>query len=348
MSESIRFFASDNCSGIHPEILKAIEEANSGHVKGYGYDNVTEAAKNDFKNIFGNDIDVFFVYSGTGANVLALESCIRHYEAVICSDVAHIHTDEAGAPERYLMSKLITLPSENGKIKANQIPDILHGRGVEHHVQPKVISITQSTEYGTLYSDQELEEIALLAKKEDLYLHLDGARVSNMVAAKGIDSLMHLKEIGVDVMSFGGTKNGMMMGEAIVFFNKDLAKNFLFRRKQGMQLASKMRFISAQFRAFFKDDLWIKLATHSNNMAKKLEAEIKLIPKVVITQPVEVNSIYCLMPKKVTEELQSEFPFYVWNEITGEVRLMTSWDTEEAEIKSFSMKLKSLMASIQE
>ncbi|MCB0820949.1 MAG: threonine aldolase, partial [Bacteroidetes bacterium] len=270
-----RFFASDNCSGIHPEILKAIEEANKGHVKGYGYDYYTEKAVADFRSIFGEETDVFFVYSGTGANVLALESCIRPFEAVICSDLAHIHTDEAGAPERHLMSKLIPLASVNGKINASQIPEVLIGRGVEHHVQPAVISITQSTEYGTLYSTDEIKAISNLAKKEGLKMHLDGARISNAVAATGINAAEMVKNSGIDVMSFGGTKNGMMMGEAIVFFNRDLAQNFLYRRKQGMQLASKMRFISAQFSAFFKDDLWIRLATHSNEMAKLLQKKLE-------------------------------------------------------------------------
>ncbi|MEX1188341.1 MAG: low specificity L-threonine aldolase [Bacteroidia bacterium] len=343
MNHSKKFFASDNCSGIHPKILQAISDANEGHVKGYGYDFYTKEAEMAFKSIFGDDIEVYFVYSGTASNVLALESCIRPFEAVICSDVAHIHTDEAGAPERHLMSKLITLPSENGKIKAKQIPDVLMGRGVEHHVQPKVISITQSTEYGTLYSIAEIEEIVTLAKKENLFVHLDGARISNATAALGIDSLKKIKSSGLDVMSFGGTKNGMMMGEAIVFFNKDLAKNFLYRRKQGMQLASKMRFIAAQFTAFFKDNLWIELASHSNKMASILEDGLRQFDEITITQPVDVNGVFCIFPKGVAEILQNKFPFYVWNEFTNEVRLMTSWDTELSDIHQFLDEVKKHM-----
>ena len=343
MNHSDKFFASDNCSGIHHSILKAIEQANYGHVKGYGYDKYTKEAELAFKSLFGNDIEVFFVYSGTGSNVLALESCIRHYEAVVCSDVAHIHTDEAGAPERHLMAKLITLPSVNGKINASQIPDVLIGRGVEHNVQPKVISITQSTEYGTLYSIQEINEICDLAKRENLFVHLDGARMSNATAALGLESLKALAKSGIDVMSFGGTKNGMMMGEAIIFFNKSLAENFLFRRKQGMQLASKMRFISAQFIEFFKNDLWLTLARHSNSMAAKLAAGLRLYEEVIITQPVDVNAVFCIFPNGVSEKLQELFPFYVWNEFTNEVRLMTSWDTEEKDIELFLQKLGELL-----
>jgi threonine aldolase len=343
MKSATRFFASDNCSGIHPEILNAINEANAGHVKGYGYDPYTFEAVKSFKKIFGEDVDVFFVYSGTGANVLALESCIRSYEAVICSDVAHIHTDEAGAPERFLQAKLITVPSINGKISPKQFESLLHGRGVEHHVQPKVISITQSTEYGTLYSVEELREICQFAKKENLYVHVDGARISNAVAALGISAKELIKDNGVDVMSFGGTKNGMMMGEALVFFNKKLAQNFLYRRKQGMQLASKMRFISAQFQAFFHDDLWLKLAQNSNKMAAFLGSKLREFKGIQITQPIQVNGVFAIFPPGIAEQLQEKFPFYVWNEDTNEVRLMASWDTTEADILTFIDYLKEIL-----
>lgn len=339
-----RFFASDNCSGIHPRILDAIVEANQGHVKGYGYDVYTKQAEMEFKKLFGDDIDVFFVYSGTGANVLALESCMRSYEAVICSDMAHIHTDEAGAPERFLQAKLMTVSSENAKIKPEQVKRILTGRGVEHHVQPKVISLTQSTEYGSLYSKEELKAFGDFAKSENLYLHIDGARISNAVAALNISARELIRDSGVDVMSFGGTKNGMMMGEAVIFFNKELAKNFLYRRKQGMQLSSKMRFISAQFKAFFKDDLWIKTATHANNMAKELEKGLLSTGKVTITKPVQVNAVFAIFPEGVSEILQQEFPFYVWDEFINEVRLMCSFDTTQADIDCFIKRVNELVS----
>ena len=340
---SSRFFASDNCSGIHPEILQAIANANVGHVKGYGYDQYTRDAEAAFKRLFGDDISVYFVYSGTGANVLALESCIRSYEAVICSDMAHIHTDEAGAPERFLQAKLMTVPSVNGKITPEAVKPLLVGRGVEHHVQPKVISLTQSTEYGTLYTKEEIQAFAQFAKAEDLYLHVDGARISNAVAALGISAKELIRDAGVDVMSFGGTKNGMMIGEAVVFFNPELARNFLYRRKQGMQLSSKMRFISAQFTAFFQHDLWLKNAAHSNHMARILESGLRATGKVSITQPVQVNGVFAIFPEGVAEQLQQEFPFYVWNEHTNEVRLMCSFDTTENDIEVFLNRAKELM-----
>jgi threonine aldolase len=339
-----RFFASDNCSGIHPQIMDAIIEANQGHVKGYGYDVYTKQAEMEFKKLFGDDIDVFFVYSGTGANVLALESCMRSYEAVICSDMAHIHTDEAGAPERFLQAKLITVSSVNAKIKPEQVKRLLTGRGVEHHVQPKVISLTQSTEYGSVYSKEELKAFGDFAKSENLYLHVDGARISNAVAALNISARELIRDSGVDVMSFGGTKNGMMMGEAVVFFNKELAKNFLFRRKQGMQLSSKMRFISAQFQAFFKDDLWIKTATHANNMAKELEKGLLSTGKVQVTKPVQVNAVFAIFPEGVSEILQQEFPFYVWDEFINEVRLMCSFDTTQEDIDFFIKRVIELVS----
>lgn len=330
-----KFFASDNCSGIHPKILEALSEANAGHVKGYGYDPYTEAAEESFKKLFGPETEVFFVYSGTGANVLGLQSCLRQFEGVICSDLAHIHTDETGAPERNLQAKLIALESQNGKISVDQIPPVLVGRGVEHHVQPKVISLTQSTEYGTLYTPEEIKGFGDFCRREDLFLHVDGARISNATAALGISPREFIREAGVDVMSFGGTKNGMMMGEAVVFFRPELAKYMKYRRKQGMQLYSKMRFIAAQFSAFFKDDLWLDLALHANQMARLLEAGLKQLPGVTVTRPVEANGVFAVFPAGVSEKLAEEFPFYVWNEAMNEVRLMCSWDTEEAEIKRF-------------
>lgn len=344
---SKKFFASDNCSGIHPQIMQAIMEANTGHVKGYGYDPYTAAAEQDFKRLFGQDIEVFFVYSGTGANVLGLQACLHPFEAVICSDMAHIHTDETGAPERNLMSKLIPLKSVNGKISVEQLPEVLVGRGVEHHAQPKVVSITQSTEYGTLYQPEEIKAFGDFCKKEDLLLHLDGARISNASAALGMSPRDFVREAGVDVMSFGGTKNGMMMGEAVVFFKPELAKYMKFQRKQGMQLFSKMRFISAQFSAFFKDDLWLHLANHSNNLAQNLAKALQSIDGVIITRPVDVNAVFAIFPEGVSEKLAEEFPFYVWNEATNEVRLMCSWDTEVNDIEVFIKRAQALCLGVE-
>jgi len=338
-----RFFASDNCSGIHPQIMDAIIEVNKGHVKGYGYDQYTEKAISDLKKVFGINADVYFVFSGTGANVLGLQGCIKSYEAIICSDVAHIHTDEAGAPERFLQSKLLTIPSVNGKIEASQITPLLTGRGVEHHVQPKLISITQSTEYGTIYSLEEIKAITSLAKKENLFVHMDGARLSNAAVALGKSPTEFTTELGIDVLSFGGTKNGMMMGEAVIFLNPALAQSTLYQRKQNAQLASKMRFISAQFSAFLKDDLWLQMATHANSMAKILEKSLLKFEQIKITQPVEVNAVFAIFPPVIIPLLQKEFPFYVWNEFTHEVRLMCSWDTTQHDIDAFLLKVEQLI-----
>lgn len=337
-----RFFASDNCSGIHPQILEAIQEANSGHVKGYGYDEVTEAAEREFEKLFGKDIEVYFVTTGTGANVLGLQSCLQPFEAIICSDMAHIHTDETGAPERNLQAKLFPVQSRNGKIGVDQISPLLVGRGVEHHVQPRVISLTQSTEYGTVYSKKEIEAFAAICRKEDLLLHVDGARISNASVSLGLSPREFIREAGVDVLSFGGTKNGMMMGEAIVFFRKDLARHIKFRRKQGMQLYSKMRFIAAQFLGFFKNDLWLDLAKHSNLLARQLESALREIPRVIITQPVEANGVFVIFPPGVADTLAAEFPFYVWNEHTVEVRLMCSWDNTAEDIERIVVRAKEL------
>jgi threonine aldolase len=338
-----RFFASDNCSGIHPQILDSIIEVNKGHVKGYGHDYYTEKAIADIKKIFGNQAEVFFVFSGTGANVLGLQGCLKSFEAIICSDVAHIHTDEAGAPERFLQSKLITIPSISGKINANQIKPLLIGRGVEHHVQPKLISITQSTEYGTVYTIDEINAITKVAKEEELYVHMDGARISNAAVALGKSPIEFTKELGIDVLSFGGTKNGMMMGEAVIFLNPKLAKSTMYQRKQNAQLASKMRYISAQFSAFFKNDLWLTMATHSNKMAKILEKSLLKFKEITITQEVEVNAIFAIFPPQIIPLLQEQFPFYVWNEFTNEVRLMCSWDTTSEDIDAFSLKVEQLI-----
>jgi threonine aldolase len=337
-----RFFASDNCSGIHHQILEAINEANQGHVKGYGYDPVTHAAEQEFERLFGKDIEVFFVTTGTGANVLGLQSTLQSFEAIICSDMAHIHTDETGAPERNLQAKLIPVQSVNGKIQVEQIPALLVGRGVEHHVQPRVISLTQSTEYGTVYSKEEIKGFSDFCHREDLLLHVDGARISNAAVRLGMSPREFIREAGVDVMSFGGTKNGMMMGEAIVFFRKDLARHMKFRRKQGMQLYSKMRFIAAQFLGFFKNDLWLDLAAHSNRLAQHLANALANLQGVTITQPVEANGVFVIFPPGVADKLAEEFPFYVWNEHTGEVRLMCSWDSTEEDIERFIVKARTL------
>lgn len=242
----MKAFASDNYSGVHPEIMEALQKANAAHAGSYGNDEYTTRAVNKFKEIFGSDVEVFFVYNGTGANVLGLTTLTQSFNSIICAEGAHINVDESTAPEKFLGCKLVTIPSADGKITASQIQEKIQRIGDQHHPQAKVISISQASEYGTVYSVKELKELSEVAKKNGLYFHMDGSRLANAAVTLGKSFSEFTKDVGVDVLSFGGTKNGLMFGEAIVFFNKDLATNFVYQRKQAMQLASKMRFISAQ------------------------------------------------------------------------------------------------------
>ena len=332
-------FASDNYAGIHPEILQAIAVANEAAEPAYGADRFTEEAIQHFKRHFGNDIDVFFVFNGTAANVTSLAAINHSYNAVICAESAHIQLDECGAPEKFLGSKLLLVPTPNGKLSVAGIERHLHRVNDQHHVQPRVISISQSTEYGTLYTPAEIKTIADFAHQHKLYLHMDGARISNAAAGLNMELRAITKDCGVDVLSFGGTKNGMMVGEAVVFFNQELAKNFLYVRKQSMQLASKMRFIAAQFSALLNQNLWHQNALHANQMAQTLAAALAAKPMVKVTQEVQANAIFVQLPRSLIDKLQQKFFFYVWNEGTSEVRLMTSFATTEAEITTFTNAL---------
>jgi len=330
-----RSFASDNNAGVHAEVIAAIAAANEGHVIAYGDDQYTARAVKQFQKHFGKNIAVFFVFGGTGANVLGLQAVTKSYQAVICAETAHINVDECGAPEKFTGCKLLSVSTPDGKIRVEQIQHFLHGVGFEHHVQPRVISVAQTTEMGTVYTKSELKTLATFAHKNDMLLHVDGARIAN--AAVSLNA--SLKEItvdaGVDVLSFGGAKNGMMYGEAVVFFDQKLAADFKYIRKQGMHLPSKMRYISAQFEALLSGDLWKRSAEHANRMAKKLAGELAKVPKIEITQKVEANGVFAVIPKKCVAELQKSYFFYVWNEETSEVRLMTSFDTTEEDIANF-------------
>ena len=338
-----RGFASDNNAGVHPEIMQAIEQANLGHVIAYGSDIYTERAVQKFKENFGNDIDVYFVFLGTAANVLSMDSVVRPYNSIITAHTAHLNEDECGAPERFTGCKVLTIETHDGKLRINDIAKEVYDIGFEHHSQPKVISITQSTEVGTVYEVEEIRELANYAHGNNMLLHIDGARLSNAAVYLKKQFREFTREAGADIVSFGGTKNGMMYGEAIIFFNKEHAWDFKYRRKQGMQLASKMRFISAQFERYLTDNLCLELATHSNAMAKILEKEIRSIPDIVITQPVQSNMVFAIIPKEITEALQKEFFFYVRNEIRNEVRWMCAWDTTEEDIRGFAKVLRKLM-----
>jgi threonine aldolase len=332
---SRRSFASDNNAGVHPEVIEAIRAANEGHVIAYGDDPFTERAVELFKKHFGPGIAVYFVFGGTGANVLGLKAITKSHQAIVCAETAHVNVDECGAPENFTGCKLLTVSTPDGKLRVEQIKPLLHGIGVEHHVQPAVITISQATEMGTVYTKNELKTLAGFAHDRGMLLHVDGARLSN--AAVSIDA--SLKEItadvGVDVLSFGGTKNGMMYGEAVVFFDPKLATDFKYSRKQGMQLSSKMRFIGAQFEAMLSGNLWRRGPEHANRMAQLLAGELAKLPQIKITQPVEANGVFAVIPSEHIPALQQKYFFYVWNEEISEVRLMASFDTTEADIRDF-------------
>ena len=334
-----RAFASDNWAGVHPEVLAAIAEANAGHAPSYGNDEWTAMAVEKVRALVGKKCDVFFLFSGTAANVLGLQSIVRSHQAVICAETAHVHTSEAGAAEKHIGCKLIPLASPDGKISASDIPKQLGYIGNEHHVQPKAVTVTQSTEYGTVYSLAELKEIAKVTHDSGMYLHMDGARIFNAAAKLGCSIEDTTRGAGVDVLSFGGTKNGLIAGEALIFFNRKFAEDFEFRRMQGMQLASKMRFVSAQYVALLSDGLWKKNAEHANRMAKLLNDGMCGLPGVSITQKVQSNSVFAILPGEVIPKVRESFEFHVWNQSRNEVRLVTSWDTTEGDVKQFCAAL---------
>ncbi|MGB2606849.1 MAG: aminotransferase class V-fold PLP-dependent enzyme, partial [Candidatus Sulfotelmatobacter sp.] len=284
--------------------MEAISRVNRGHVVAYGDDPYTGSAIKKFEEHFGADIAVFFTFNGTGANVLSLQSLTRPFHSVLCSDYAHIYTDECGAPEKHTGCKLIPLPHEDGKITLESIRHAYHGIGDEHHSQPRVISITQSTEMGTVYPPEGIQAIARFAHEHDMFLHVDGARLANAAASLGQTLRQATRDLGVDVLSFGGTKNGILGGEAVVFFQPGLAHDFLYLRKQSMQLASKMRFIAAQFEALLTNDLWRRSAEHANRMACLLEKEISWIPGVRIVWKVEANGVFAQIPPHSIEKIK--------------------------------------------
>ncbi|MCU0383065.1 MAG: low specificity L-threonine aldolase [Cyclobacteriaceae bacterium] len=336
----MKSFASDNYSGIHPEILQAITQANNQHIGSYGNDVYTEKAISLFKKEFGKQAEVFFVYNGTGANVSGLSALTKSYHAILAPELAHINVDESTAPEKFLGCKIIGIASPDGKLTPPAIEEKIIRINDQHHPQAKVISISQSTEYGTVYNVEEIKAIKAMATKYGLYLHMDGARISNAAVALGKSFKEFTTDVGVDVISFGGTKNGMLAGEAVVFLKPELAHDFKFIRKQSMQLHSKMRFISAQFVAQLENDLWKKSATHANTMAKKLEMEFLSIPEIKITQKVDANGVFAILPAHIIEKVQQEIFFYVWNDKSNECRFMCSFDTTEEDVKTLSKAIK--------
>ena len=330
-----RSFASDNNAGVHPEVLEAIARANHGHVVAYGADPYTRSAIKKFEEHFGSDIAVFFTFNGTGANVLSLQALTRSFQSVLCSDYAHIYCDECGAPEKLTGCKLIPLPHQDGKITLDSVRHAYHGIGDQHHSQPRVISITQCTEMGTVYQPEEIQALAGFAHEHNMLLHVDGARIANAAESLGQTLRQATRDLGVDVLSFGGTKNGILGGEAVVFFQPQFGSDFLYLRKQGMQLASKMRFIAVQFEALLTNDLWRRSAEHANRMARLLEKEVNRIPEVKVVWKVEGNGVFARIPRHSIEKIKQRYFFYMWIEEESIVRWMCSFDTTEDDIRNF-------------
>jgi len=335
-------FASDNYAGIHPEVFAAMAAVNSGHLPAYGADPVTAEAVSLFREHFGASSEVFFAFNGTGANVLGLQSMLHPFENVICAESAHINVDECGAPERFLGSKLVLVPTEHGKLTPESVERVALGTGDQHHVQPRVISIAQSTELGTVYSVDEVRTLADWAHARSMLLHVDGARLSNAAASLGVGLGELTTAAGVDVLSYGGTKNGAMGAEAVVVLRPDLAQYLPFIRKQSMQLASKMRFVSAQFVALLTDDLWRRNAEHANAMAQRLAAGVTNVPGVTLMHPVQSNAVFASVPTEVIAALLLDYPFYVWDESSDTVRWMTSFDTTPEGVDGFIARLQEL------
>lgn len=336
-------FGSDNHSGIHPRMISAINAVNVEHDFAYGDDATTKVARDLFSDLFGCHVEAFFMFNGTGTNVTILKSLTKSYHSILCASTAHINVDECGAPEKHTGCKVVSIPTENGKLTPELVVPYLTGFGFCHHSQPKVISISQTTELGTVYSPKEISALADLAHSHDMYLHLDGARIANGVVATGGDVRAITIDAGVDVMSFGGTKNGMMLGEAAVFFNTELAHGFEYERKQAMQLYSKMRFVAAQFSEYLRDGLWLELAENSNRQASYLRNRIAEIPAVKVTQEVEANALFVIFPESKREIIRSRYFFYDWNEAEGEVRLMCSFDTTKKHIDEFIDYIKTVI-----
>jgi len=345
---AIRGFASDNYSGIHPDVLSAIAVANGGHQVAYGEDAYTARLQEVFRSHFGEGVEAFPVFNGTGANVTGLQSMLPRWGAVIAASTAHINVDEGGAPEKIGGFKLLTVPSEDGKLTPELVDREAWGWGDEHRSQPLVVSITQSTELGTLYTAEEITALADHAHGHGMKLHLDGARISNAAAALDLPLRAFTTDAGVDVLSFGGTKNGAMLGEAIVVLNPEASDGLTYSRKFNMQLSSKMRFVSAQLIALLEGDLWLRNAQHANEMAQRLRGEIEAgiaegsITGVAFTQPTQSNGVFATLPDGVADQLRESFRFYDWDAARNEVRWMCGFDTHEEDVDAFVAELSRL------
>ncbi len=335
-----RGFASDNYSGVHPEVLAAVAAANGGHQTAYGDDVYTQALQQQVRRHFGEQATAYPVFNGTGANVISLQALTQRWQSVVCAQSAHIHVDECGAPEKIGGTKLLPVPTPDGKLTPELVDREARGFDDEHRAQPRVVSVTQSTELGTVYTAQELRELADHAHSLGMVLHVDGARLSNAAAALGTGFAAFTTDVGVDVVSLGGTKNGLMFGEAVVVLNPDAVRGLDYLRKSSMQLASKMRFLSVQLEALLSGDLWLRNASHANAMATRLADQVRDVPGLRITRPVQVNAVFAVLPRESTERLQKQFRFYTWDEATGEVRWMTTFDTTEDDVDVFAAAIR--------
>lgn len=337
----MKSFASDNNSGVHPLIMDAIVKANQGHAVGYGDDEWTRQADLQLSKIFGEDIQPYYAFNGTGSNMIALQAATLPFHSIITASTGHINVDECGAPAKFTSCMVKEIMTSDGKLTPELIAGQLHGFGDQHHSQPKIVYLSQATELGTIYTPEELKAICDYVHSFNMYVHMDGSRLANACAALNIGMKELSRDCGIDILSLGGTKNGMMMGEAVISFRPELNENLKFYRKQSAQLYSKMRYLSAQFIAYFENDLWLKNAGQANRMATLLAEKLQDHKDIRITQKVESNAIFLIMPKDLIEKMRKHYFFYTWNETNNEVRLVCSWDTAEEDVNRFISLLNS-------
>jgi threonine aldolase len=345
LSERRRGFASDNAATIHPEVIAAISSANVGHAFGYGHDSVTEALSKRFRGHFGERAKAFPVWGGTGANVLCMRAACRPWQAVICAETAHLNLDECGAPEAIAGVKLLPAATTDGKLTPAAVDARIEHVGDEHSVQPAMVSISQCTELGTVYTPAEIAALVELAHHRGLVVHVDGARLANAAAALGVPLRALSTDVGVDLLSFGGTKNGLLGAEAVVFLKPELAEGFEFLRKQSLQLASKMRFLAAQLDALLTDELWLRCATQANAMASLLGERVRDLEGVEVTRPIQANAVFAKLAPEAISSLLEHHDFYVWDEASSEVRWMCSWDTTEEDVETFAAAVAKVTAA---
>ena len=328
----MRSFASDNNSGVHPLVMEALNRANSDHAVGYGDDPWTEEAVRKIREAFTPDCEPLFVFNGTGSNVVALQVMTRPYHSIFCAETAHIYVDECGSPVKMTGCQIRPIATADGKLTPELMQPYLHGFGDQHHSQPRALYLSQCTELGTIYTPEELKRLTDFAHLNGMYVHMDGARIANACAALRLSLKELTVDCGVDILSFGGTKNGLMMGECVIIFNKDLQREARFVRKQSAQLASKMRYLSCQFIPYLENDLWLENARKANSSAYRLAEALKKYPQIRFTQKVESNQLFFTIPTEPLKKLQEKYFFYMWNEEINEARFVTSWDTTEEDI----------------